>query len=264
VKEHRSGDFAYIHLVYGRLFANLADEAETFDAQVVELLNEKVTDKAYNICFGESPTSIDYTNGGGRCHIDIASNGVNITWNPESSVCSSPMYPYSDKYGIVSYLMNQESDSGVSLAVTNLLKDKKALGDAAIEKVKTKLGPEWTIECDFAGCIKAIKQYRSGDVPYLHLVYERLYRDIAADVLTLDADEVEALNEKVGDKKRIHINWASNPKDVDYYGNGGGRCILAFSEGLHILWNPETTICSDPVFPYSDKYGIKKFVLDNC
>jgi len=265
VKEHRSGDFPYIHLVYERLFQNIADEAEKFDAQIVEVLNTKVgANKVYHVAFGESPKSNDYKNGGGRCQISVDGNGVHILWNPESSVCSNPMYPYSDSYGLKSYFLNQEGSDGLSLAVSNLVKEHAKKGDAAIEKLKKKLGADWTINCDFGSAISAMKQHRSGDVPYIHLIYERLYQNIADDAEKMDADEVEALNDKVGDKKVVRVIWAQSPKDVPSSSNGGGRCIISFNEGLHILWNPESSVCSNPMFPYSDKYNIKKFVLDNC
>jgi len=265
-KANRPGDFADVGCIYTKLFKNIADEADTFDAQVVEVLNKQVGDnKVYRISYGETPKSSDWKNGGGLCAIDITANGVSILWNPDITLGYNPLYPYSASYGINNFLQNQEGDAGVSLAVSNLLKGKESAGDAAIEKVKAKFGAEWTIACDFANVIKSMKANQPDDVKWLYMVYERLYHNIADDCAKLDADEVEALNEKVGDKKVIRIVYANSANDVPSSSNGGGRCTLSFNEGLHILWNPETgCLGKNPMFPYSDKYGVKKFVLDNC
>jgi len=255
-------------MLYTSVLAAIATEFETYDATLIEALNRSVgSNKVLNLnCAGAKAHDYD-TTGRGRYNIEGFSNGLNVNFNGNSTLfASGGIYPYSDGYTIKKYIeSNSTSDGsdayqGLSLGEVSALKEREALGDAAIKKIQAKLGSEWTIKTDWASVIKGLKEHYPGDLPYIYTIYERLYQNLANETDSFDSDVVEALNDAVGDKKYYNIRFGEKGEEYP----GRRYRFDGFKDGVQFAWNPTSGICSDPMYPWSESSALKQYVLDNC
>lgn len=90
------------------------------------------------------------------------------------------------------------------------------------------------------------------------MFYGDFLNGIKDDVLAMDAEVVEALNDKVGANKNINFTL----KDEGSFNFGGGSYGIEFTNGITIYYLPVAIHPSYP-FPQNDK-NMTKFILENC
>lgn len=142
---------------------------------------------------------------------------------------------------------------GFKLGEKKSLKAKEGVLAEATKTLNAKLGTGWEFSIDWEGFSKLDdKQWIAGNV------YDKIVARISSeDVNGMDEDVVEALNDAVGENKRI--NLVLGEKGGEY---PAGRYKLdGFDGGITVTWNPENMGYD---YPYSSKYTITQYVLDNC
>lgn len=168
-------------------------------------------------------------------------------------------YPYSEKTTVSALIEatlppppGAQDFTGFTLGEVKKfqLSAKEGLLTAAIEKARSKLGPDWKIVIDWCSISKTVNP---GNREYVYFVYEKYVVSIGDEIAQMNDTTAVALNSKVS-SKTIRITMAEFTEGRNC---GGERYQVALNDAVIVTIHPNALLFG---YPYSDETTVAAII----
>lgn len=139
--------------------------------------------------------------------------------------------------------------TGFSFAEKKSLKSGEPKYEAALKQIQDKLGADWKLHLDFPAFATAIPDGHSERHNLLYALYDNYCPYLGNEVAGYEPDLVEAINEKITDKK-ITITTDKTGESLDRYRVTVGKDIVIAVEAPKV----------NSGYPYSSSHCMKSAI----